>query len=52
MPAPSAGLSKLDEMVCPPGLATFNYHTILKDDTLKIALAHPTTPGWWVTAAG
>ena len=35
------GLSKLDEMVCPPGLATFNFHTILKDDTLKIALAHP-----------
>jgi phenylpropionate dioxygenase-like ring-hydroxylating dioxygenase large terminal subunit len=35
------GLSKLDEMVCPPGLATFNYHTILKDDRLKIALAHP-----------
>jgi phenylpropionate dioxygenase-like ring-hydroxylating dioxygenase large terminal subunit len=36
------GLSKLDEMVCPPGLPTFNYHTILKDDRLKIALAHPT----------
>ena len=35
------GLSKLDEMVCPPGLAAFNYHTILKDDSLKIALAHP-----------
>jgi phenylpropionate dioxygenase-like ring-hydroxylating dioxygenase large terminal subunit len=35
------GLSKLDEMVCPPGLPTFNYHTILKDDSLKIALAHP-----------
>jgi phenylpropionate dioxygenase-like ring-hydroxylating dioxygenase large terminal subunit len=35
------GLSKLEEMVCPPGLAAFNYHTILKDDTLKIALAHP-----------
>lgn len=35
------GLSKLDEMVCPPGLAAFNYHTILKDGTLKIALAHP-----------
>jgi phenylpropionate dioxygenase-like ring-hydroxylating dioxygenase large terminal subunit len=32
--------SKLDEMVCPPGLAAFNYHTILKDDRLKIALAH------------
>lgn len=34
-------LSKLDEMICPPGLPAFNYHTILKDDTLKIALAHP-----------
>ena len=35
------GLSKLDEMVCPPGLESFNYHTILKDDTLRIAMAHP-----------
>jgi phenylpropionate dioxygenase-like ring-hydroxylating dioxygenase large terminal subunit len=35
------GLSKLSEMVCPPGRRAFNYHTILKDDTLKIALAHP-----------
>ncbi|MEZ5911063.1 MAG: SRPBCC family protein [Paracoccaceae bacterium] len=35
------GLSRLEDMVCPPGLAAFNYHTILKDDTLKIALAHP-----------
>lgn len=35
------GLSKLEEMVCPPGEEAFNYHTILKDDTLKIALAHP-----------
>ncbi|MEM6987439.1 MAG: aromatic ring-hydroxylating dioxygenase subunit alpha, partial [Pseudomonadota bacterium] len=34
------GLSKLDDMVCPPGLRAFNYHTILKDDTLQIALAH------------
>ncbi|EBA03014.1 Rieske 2Fe-2S domain protein [Rhodobacterales bacterium HTCC2150] len=34
------GLSKLEEMVCPPGLPAFNYHTILKDDTLKIAMAH------------
>ncbi len=34
------GLSKLEEMVCPPGLPAFNYHTILKDDTLRIALAH------------
>ena len=35
------GLSRLDEMVCPPGLPAFNYHTILKDERLKIALAHP-----------
>ncbi len=35
------GLSRLDEMVCPPGLPAFNFHTILKDDKLKIALAHP-----------
>jgi phenylpropionate dioxygenase-like ring-hydroxylating dioxygenase large terminal subunit len=35
------GLSKLEEMICPPGEAAFNYHTILKDDTLRIALAHP-----------
>jgi phenylpropionate dioxygenase-like ring-hydroxylating dioxygenase large terminal subunit len=35
------GLSKLDEMVCPPGSEAFNYHTILKDERLKIALAHP-----------
>jgi phenylpropionate dioxygenase-like ring-hydroxylating dioxygenase large terminal subunit len=35
------GLSKLDEMVCPLGRPAFNYHTILKDDRLKIALAHP-----------
>lgn len=35
------GLSKLEEMVCPPGEPAFNYHTILKDDRLKIALAHP-----------
>ena len=34
------GLSKLDEMICPPGLAAFNYHTILKDDKLGIAMAH------------
>lgn len=35
------GYSKLDEMVCPPGRPAFNSHTILKDDSLKIALAHP-----------
>ncbi|MBY6046218.1 aromatic ring-hydroxylating oxygenase subunit alpha [Vannielia litorea] len=35
------GLSRLDEMICPPGRAAFNYHTILKDDSLQIAMAHP-----------
>ena len=35
------GLSRLEEMDCPPGRAAFNHHTILKDDTLPIALAHP-----------
>jgi hypothetical protein len=35
------GLSELNEMICPPGRQAFNYRTILKDDTLKIALAHP-----------
>ncbi|KRS14124.1 (2Fe-2S)-binding protein [Roseovarius atlanticus] len=35
------GLSKLEEMVCPPGHDAFNYHTILKDDSLRIAMAHP-----------
>ena len=35
------GLSKLDEMICPTGEAAFNYHTILNNVSLKIALAHP-----------
>ena len=35
------GLSKLEDMVCPPGRAAFNYHTILKDDQLRLAMAHP-----------
>lgn len=35
------GLSKLGDMVCPPGRPAFNYHTILKDEALPIALAHP-----------
>ncbi|SIO06542.1 aromatic ring-hydroxylating oxygenase subunit alpha [Vannielia litorea] len=34
------GLSRLDEMICPPGREAFNYHTILKDDSLRIAMAH------------
>jgi len=35
------GLSKLAEMICPAGRPAFNYHTILKDEAFKIALAHP-----------
>lgn len=36
------GLSKLADMVCPPGRPAYNYHTILKDESLRIAMAHPT----------
>lgn len=35
------GLSRLDEMHCPPGRPAFNWHTILKDESLRIAIAHP-----------
>ena len=35
------GVSKLEEMDCPPGLDTFNYHYILKDAAFKLAVAHP-----------
>ena len=35
------GLSKLEEMDCPEGRAAFNWHTILKDESLGIAMAHP-----------
>uniref|UniRef100_UPI0040479A65 aromatic ring-hydroxylating oxygenase subunit alpha n=1 Tax=Yoonia sp. TaxID=2212373 RepID=UPI0040479A65 len=36
------GLSKLEDMICPPGRPAFNYHTILKEESLRIAMAHPT----------
>ncbi|MEM9270896.1 MAG: SRPBCC family protein, partial [Pseudomonadota bacterium] len=36
------GLSRLEDMICPPGEPGFNYHTILKDASLPIAIAHPT----------
>ena len=36
------GLSRLEDMICPPGDPAFNYHTILKDESLAIAMAHPT----------
>jgi phenylpropionate dioxygenase-like ring-hydroxylating dioxygenase large terminal subunit len=35
------GLSKLDEMICPPSPPHFNYHTILKEPHFRIACAHP-----------
>ena len=35
------GASKLEEMVCPEGYPSFNYHWILKDDSVPLALAHP-----------
>ncbi len=35
------GLSKLEEMDCPPGLDAFNYHYILKEPSFRLAVAHP-----------
>jgi len=35
------GASKLDEMICPEGTDAFNYHWILKNDSVPLALAHP-----------
>ncbi len=35
------GHSKMDEAVCPPGRPAFNFHTILKDGSLPISVAHP-----------
>ena len=35
------GLSKLEEMDCPPGLPSFNWHYILKDESFRLAVAHP-----------
>ena len=36
------GLSKLEEMVCPPGEEAFNYHWILKEPDFVLGNAHPT----------
>lgn len=36
------GASRLEEMVCPEGGPGFNYHWILKNDSVPLALAHPT----------
>ena len=36
------GASDLAQMVCPPGTLAYNYHTILKNDLVPLALAHPT----------
>ncbi|MFZ0694855.1 MAG: SRPBCC family protein [Alphaproteobacteria bacterium] len=33
--------SKIEEMECPPGLETFNYHWITKEASLAIGNAHP-----------
>jgi choline monooxygenase len=33
--------SKMEEMECPPGFDTFNYHWITKDSSLPIGNAHP-----------
>jgi Phenylpropionate dioxygenase and related ring-hydroxylating dioxygenases, large terminal subunit len=36
------GAVKLRDMTCPEGFEAFNYHHILKDDSVPLALAHPT----------
>ncbi len=36
------GASRLEEMVCPEGGPGFNYHWILKNDSVPLAMAHPT----------
>jgi phenylpropionate dioxygenase-like ring-hydroxylating dioxygenase large terminal subunit len=36
------GTVDLLEMTCPEGYASFNYHYILKNDSLPLTLAHPT----------
>ncbi len=35
------GATRLQDMVCPEGNDAFNYHSILKDDSIPLALAHP-----------
>ncbi len=35
------GSTDLNTMVCPEGTDTFNYHTILRNDQVKLCLAHP-----------
>ncbi len=35
------GVSKLEEMECPPSHPAFNYHWILKDPSFTIGVAHP-----------
>lgn len=36
------GSSRLEDMFCPEGNAAFNYHWLLKNDAVPLALAHPT----------
>lgn len=36
------GSVDLMKMACPPGHAAFNHHWILKNDSVKLSLAHPT----------
>ncbi|WP_062763385.1 aromatic ring-hydroxylating dioxygenase subunit alpha [Falsirhodobacter sp. alg1] len=35
------GSANLRDMVCPEGYSAFNYHHILKDDSIPLSLAHP-----------
>ena len=35
------GLSKVDDVRCPPGHERFNYHTLQKEESFTISIAHP-----------
>ena len=35
------GLSRVDEIDCPEGFAAFNYHTLQKEESFRLSIAHP-----------
>ena len=35
------GLSRVDEIECPEGFDAFNFHTVQKDESFRLSVAHP-----------
>ena len=35
------GLSRVDEIECPEGFEAFNYHTLQKEESFRLSIAHP-----------